>query len=50
MHLFWTARKRILNFLFMFGYKTLHAWSKKSWIIALHNNLRKGKLRNLFLR
>ena len=50
MHLFWAACKRIFSFLFISGYQALHAESKKGWIIALHNNLRKGKLRNQFWR
>ena len=41
MHLFWAACKRIFNFLFMFGYQALHAYSKKGWIIALQSNLHK---------
>ena len=45
MHLFWVACKRIFNFLFMFGYINK---SKKSWINAMHYNLGRGKLRNLF--
>ena len=31
-----------------FEYQALHAYSMKGWITALHNNLSKGKLRNLF--
>ena len=48
MHLLWEACKHIFNFLSMFGYEELHAYSKKGWIIELHSNLRNGTLKNLF--
>ena len=47
VHLFWAACKCIFNF-FTLGFQVSHAYSKQGWIIALHRNLRKGALMNLF--
>ena len=50
MHLFWTACRRVFNVFINISIPGVTCLTKKGWIIALHNNLRKGKLRYLFWR
>ena len=44
MHLFWTVCKRVFNFLFMFGYHTLYAYTRFSFISNLGFCLELGLL------